>query len=100
MRMTFDDYDAALKEMSALPDPKLSGEYGITEKDVEKMGEDPEKFVPFLMYLSTRSWYKDPAKGEDVSFLNADALSCTEASEAIENLLYDAVELYESENEH
>ncbi len=95
MKMTFDAYDARLKELEAMPDPKLSGEYGITKEDIDRIEADKEKFVPFLMYLSTRPWYKEPGKAGK-TFANSDALDCVEASNAIENLLYDAVELYEA----
>ncbi len=96
MMMTFNHYDAELKRFEGMPNTKLTADYGVTLRDMERMEEEPEKYVSFLMYLSTRPWYSGE---EEKEFLNADALSCDEATEWIQDILYDAVELYEDEEE-
>ncbi len=95
MKMTFDSYDAALEKMAKMPNTMLTAEYGITAKDIERMRKNKDKYVPFLMYLSTRDCYQNPSS--EKSFINSDAMDAREAAEAIEGLLYDAVELYEDD---
>ncbi len=96
MKMTFDSYEKQLETLRKFPNVSLSDDYGITEEDIETMRAGGEKYVPFLMYLSTRPWYRLEDRTEK-SFENKDALSCSEASEQIDELLYNLVELVEED---
>ena len=62
------------------------------------MKEVPEKYVPYLMYLSTRPWY-NIENPENKEFDNEDAIPFDEAAQAIDELLYDLVELVDDEED-
>ena len=82
--------------MKKLPNPELSSGYGITKEDISEMEACGDKYVPFLMYLSTRPWYRLENR-IDKEFDNNDALSCEEAANAIDDLLYKLVELIDED---
>lgn len=98
MKMTFENYDAKMEELKKLPDTAASNGYGITEADIERMKNGGDKYVPFLMYLSTRPWYR-LENAEDKEFDNADALVASEAAQMIDDLLYELVELVDEDAE-
>jgi len=97
MKMTFDEFDAKLEELSKVPNPKLSDGYGLTRDDIEFMRGN-EEFVTILMVLATRPWYRVESHMER-EFYNEDALSAAEASELIDELLYEMVELYDEKED-
>jgi len=92
MKMTFESYDAKIEEFKNLPNPVVSIDYGITAADIERMRNGGDKYVPYLMYLSTRPWYRlEDAQPKE--FENTDALESSEAAQLIDDLLYELVEL-------
>jgi len=98
MKMTFEAYEKKLETLATLPNVSLSNDYGITADDIEMMKKDGEKYISFLMYLSTRPWYRLENR-IDKEFENEDALPCDEAAELIDELLYELVELTDEADE-
>ena len=96
MKMTFTKYDELVAKYEAFPTAPLSEGYGISQEDIELMRAGGTKFVPFLIYLSTRPWYRLTNR-IDREFDNKDALSCDAASKAIDELLYEMVELVDED---
>ncbi len=92
MTMTFDDFDSKLETYASFPDVTLSAGYGITADDIDTFKLGGEKYVPFLMYLSTRPWYRLENR-VNKTFDNDEALPCDEAATLIDELLYELVEL-------
>ncbi len=92
MEMTFEAYESQLDTYSKYPNTTLSDGYGITADDIEEFKKGREKYVPFLIYLSTRPWYRLENR-IDKEFDNDDALPCDEAANTIDDLLYDFITL-------
>ncbi len=97
MRMTFANYEKKIEELKTMPNLELSGDYGITESDLERIREGGEKYVSYLMYLSTRPWYDLEVLAEK-KFENDDAIPSKKAAELIDELLYELVELVDDED--
>lgn len=99
MKMTFDAYYEELERLKKLDNLAVSSEYGVTAKDIETMKKDPEKFVSFCMYLITRPWYAGAnGKNDDEKvFENVDALPLFEAAKALDDIINEAIELYDEE---
>ena len=97
MKMTFTQYDELVAKYTAFKTAPLSKDYGITKEDIILMEQGGERFVPFLIYLSTRPWYRLENR-EERTFKNKDALSCKDAAEAIDELLYKMVELVDEDD--
>lgn len=94
MKMTFTDYENKIEELKTLPNVSISCGYGLTEADFIDLRNGGEKFVPFLMYLSTRPWYRlEPSERVEREFENEDAIPCAKCAEMIDELLYELVEL-------
>ena len=98
MKMTFTQYDELVAKYEKFETAPLSKDYGLIKEDIELMENGGDRFVPFLIYLSTRPWYRLENR-EDRTFKNKDAMSCKEASEAIDELLYKMVELVDEEDD-
>ena len=79
--MTFSQYDELMEKFEAMPNP--IHDYGITEEDMKRMNDDPDKYYEFVMYLSTRPWYKDKGDNTHV-FINSDALKADKAATMLE----------------
>ncbi len=96
MKMTFDNYYAELDRLSKLEDLKVSSDYGLTKKDIDVMKKNPEKYVTFCMYMITRPWY---AEDSDMvkDFVNADALAPLVVTQELDDIINEALELYDEE---
>lgn len=96
IKMTFDNYYAELERMKGLDDLKASAEYGLTKKDIETMKKDPDKYVYFCMYMITRPYYSEDSD-ETKEFVNIDALPALKVTEELDNIINEALELYDEE---
>ena len=98
IKMRFDNYYSELERMKGLDDTRITEDYGITAKDIEVMKKNPEKYVFFCMYLISRPWYSDECDEVKV-FANADALPALKVTEALDEIINDALELFEEEED-
>ena len=96
IKMTFAEYDKMMAGFEVMESP--SHNYGLTDKDLAKMEADPEKYLIFAMYLLTRDWYMD--RGDfSHEFDNLDAEKCVNVNYRLNELLKDALYLYDEEDE-
>ena len=93
MRMTFEEYDDKIAKMKKIKNPSLTEDYGVTREDLDRIKKEPEKYIEYLLYLSTRPWYDINDKESSKKFANSDALICTIAAEEIDEILYESLEL-------
>lgn len=94
MKMTFADYENKIEELKMLPNVSVSVDHGLTEDDFVDLRNGGEKFIPFLMYLSTRPWYRlESSERLEREFENEDAIPCAKCAKMIDELLYELVEL-------
>lgn len=98
MKMSYNEYEKKIQSLQRLPNLSLSSDYGLTEKNFETIKENPEQYVPYLMYLSTRPWYR-LENPEPKEFENKDAIPANNAAEMIDEILYETIELYEESEE-
>ncbi len=85
----------------ALENPELLNDentnvYGITEADMQRMEANPEKYLKYAMYLSTRPYYKDGGDDSFV-FINADAMKPINVAFRLDELIDETIELYDAE---
>lgn len=80
------DTDSFLDWMTACEElPDVMTEYGITEEDIGRMEEDPEKYLPFAVYLLSLERKEEPA--------NEDALPEDELMERLNDFVRRHTEL-------
>lgn len=92
MKMTFKEYEDKIKKYESYSEPILSSEYGITLDDIETMRKGKDKYVEFLLFLQSRTYYR-LENIEPKEFVNDDALECHEASRMIDDLVNELVDL-------
>jgi len=75
-KMTFDEYIELVDKLTEMNDP--IHDYGMTQTDMERMESDlksgSNKYVNFIIYLSTRDWYTYPGNAKHV-FINTNFVS-------------------------
>jgi len=93
MKITFEEYENLLKQFKALPNLKTEN-YGVTQNDLDYIASCGEKYIPYLMYLTTRPYYCfDDSKRQNKFFINSDALPCWDVADQVDDLLDSLIDL-------
>lgn len=77
------EYEKLLSEVAKLEDP--ADGYGVTCEKMFDLDDKPEENIDYILYLSTREYYKNP--DESKVFSNNDAMPCKEVHDWLEELI-------------
>lgn len=81
--MTLQEFEKLTNEVSKVDNP--SNDYGITCEAMFKIDDEPEKYISYLLYIRTRSYYQNPDNNK--FFSNKDALPCNEVHDWVEEII-------------
>lgn len=91
INMTFDSYAELDDKIASLP-PRVEN-YGLEEKDLEKMEADPKRYYKYAMYLLNQPYYETYSKFH--KFDNEDAIPQDEVIDRLNNLIKNFIQLTE-----
>jgi len=97
VKMTFSKFDELMEQFEAMQN--TMHDYGLTRDDFAKMEQDPNKYVEFAMYLTTRQWYQGKGDPNHIFINHNEALNARDAAYLLNEFLQAHLELNDDEDD-